>query len=158
MLISLRRLITGRLGLGAKLPQDGDVKRQELSSNDKLRRQLLGKDMAKLYSKSGRGGKLGPGVMPLGSKPRPAPTKKVEEEDDDEEGRSSLGKSKRRKQVQNQKPVAQEDQAEALGSAEPTVSENARRSKKVSTNYLDEVLAEQQRKKQKKKRKREKDA
>ena len=149
----------GRLGLGAKVPEDGEVKRQELSSNDKLRRQLLGKDMARLYGKSGSGGKFGSGSMPLGSKPRPTPMRKAaEDEDDDEEGRSSLGKSKRRKHVESQEPAVHNNQIIAKEVAESSVSDAAGRSKQTRINYLDEVLAEQQRKKQKKKRKREKEA
>ena len=150
-------LMMDSLGLGAKVPEDGEVRRQELSSNDKLRRQLLGKDMAKHYGKFGNTGKLGTGAMSVESKPRPTPVRRAAE-DDEEEGRSSLGKSKRRKTFDKQESAMQDYNAEAKEATTSRLSKDAtRRSKKSGNSYLDEVLAEKQRKKQKKKRKREKE-
>ena len=91
-----------RLGIGAPLPKDvadGSFKRRELSSNDKLLRQLLGKKAAKAanvhpttnFSKS-----PGPSQN-LGSKPV-KPQIRQEESEDEEEGRASTFKSKRTKQ------------------------------------------------------------
>lgn len=94
-------LMVIRLGIGAPLPKDvadGSFKRRELSSNDKLLKQLLGKKAAKAAkvhptinsSKS-------PGLSQnLGSKPVKSPAR--QEESEDEEGRASIFKSKRTKQ------------------------------------------------------------
>ena len=94
-------LMVIRLGIGAPPPKDvadGSFKRRELSSNDKLLRQLLGKKAAKAakahpttnFSKS-----PGPSQN-LGSKPVKPPIR--QEESEDEEGRASTFKSKRTKQ------------------------------------------------------------
>ncbi|KAL8687699.1 MAG: hypothetical protein Q9224_005078, partial [Gallowayella concinna] len=96
------------LGLGATIPTDfkyGDVKRQKMSSNDLLRRQLLGKDHARLQSRSGHGQggqRIVERSLLIGSKPRPIPVKRKGEEESsgDEGGRSSLGKKKRKKWVE----------------------------------------------------------
>ena len=142
----------GRLGLGAPLPadiKDGDPRRQELTSNDKLRRQLLGKDFQRLQGKGAMTGESGPGSVQVGSKPRPAPVKRELEPDDEHEaGRSSLGKSKRKKVTVRQEAA---DVKVPYG-GEAKTPDNPRPPKKAS-NYLDEVLADKSRKKQKKKNK-----
>ena len=149
----LQGLIRVRLGLGATMPKDGDVKRQDLSSNDKLRKQLLGKDFAKLYERSGSGGKSGLGVLPMGSKPRPTAAKRaVENDEEDEGGRSSLGKSKRRRKADKQGSDEAWDGTGTTKSVESNLEELVSRPKKPS-NYLDEVLADRERKKETKKRK-----
>ena len=144
-----------RLGLGATAPKDGDFKRQDLSSNDKLRKQLLGKDFARLYGRSGSGGKSGLGVLPMGSMPRPTAAKRpVEEDEEDEGGRSSLGKSKRRREVNKQ---GSDEPADDTGTIKANESDQAGRVSKPrkSSNYLDEVLADIDRKKRQKKRKKQ---
>ncbi|MCJ1472761.1 hypothetical protein MMC13_001410 [Lambiella insularis] len=147
------------LGLGAPLPKDikdGDGRRQELSSNDKLRKQLLGKDFAKLYGPSGSRTRLGLGTLPIGSKPRPAASTVREEmrDDNDEEGRSSLGKPKRGAKA-NRPVVEEQEHADEIGtqSHDATELHELHSSSKRARNYLDEVLAEKMRKKAKKKQK-----
>ncbi|OCK82217.1 hypothetical protein K432DRAFT_230686 [Lepidopterella palustris CBS 459.81] len=78
------------LGVGAPLPKDitdGSFKRRELSSNDKLLQQLLGKKAAKAHMSS----KVSP---KLGSKPLKAPPHQ-EDSEDEEQGRASAFKSKK---------------------------------------------------------------
>ncbi|KAL8898567.1 MAG: hypothetical protein Q9207_006635 [Kuettlingeria erythrocarpa] len=150
------------LGLGAKVPDDfndGDLKRQKLTTNDLLRRQLLGKDHAKVQSKGAhrQAGQSDAGAaLPVGSKPRPASMKrKADESSDDEGGRSSLGKRKARKQVSNEK-----DGVEGLEIVEEAIDhqdtwrqrpEAVERSGKA-TSYLDEVLSRKKKKKHKSKK------
>ncbi|MCJ1392079.1 hypothetical protein MMC18_004946 [Xylographa bjoerkii] len=144
------------LGLGAPLPQDiknGDERRHELSSNDKLRKQLLGKEFARLYGKTGSAAKKEFGALPLGSKPRPVATKQVvEEEVEEEAGRSLLGKPKRRIGPDLQEAEEVERRG---GRNEPlpyfnTGGKSSMSSSKRGSTYLDEVLAEKLRKKKKK--------
>lgn len=146
-----------RLGVGATIPKDGDVKRQELSSNEKLRRQLLGRELAKLYGRAGSRGKASSGgLVPMGSKPRPIVAKRLAEEEEEEEeeegGRTSVGKSKRRREVNRQGLEETANRTDMSKVMESEQTELGSRPRKAS-NYLDEVLAERQRKKQKKKRK-----
>ena len=143
-----------RLGVGATVPKDGDVKREELSSNDKLRRQLLGRDYKKLQlAKREKGQSEGIGVA--GSKPRPAgPKREVEQESEDENGRSSLGKSKRKRQVEQTKEDADVSNGEISKATEATVGTSPQ--PKRAMNYLDQVLAERARRKHKKSKKRKK--
>lgn len=150
--------MVARLGLGAPLPaaiKDGDARRQDLASNAKLRRQLLGKDFQRLQGEGAKGNKSVSGSVLLGSKPRPVPAKReLVSEDEDEAGRSSVGKSKRKK-VASRLGVADGQDGEDVkapdgGAAQ--VPDDPRPPKKAS-NYLDEVLAERSWKKQKKKNK-----
>ncbi|KAI4127897.1 MAG: hypothetical protein LQ338_002982 [Usnochroma carphineum] len=147
------------LGLGAKVPndfKDADMKRQNSSSNDLLRRQLLGKDRSKVQNngvhRQGDQRGLG-GVLHVGSKPRPAPAKrKVEDVSSDEEGgRSSVGK---RKHLETAKATGNEEVEVGqlgLGPGRRERSEAVKRSKRV-TNYLDEVLSRKSEKKQRNKK------
>lgn len=142
-----------RLGLGAALPKDGDVKRQELSTNDKLRKQLLGKDHAKKQNKEAMKAHR-PGQMNT-SKPRPISTKLEPPvyDSDDEGGRSSLFKSKRKRSQGNEDPTKDttsiQKQSSPRGDPEDALAVWSLN--KGKGNYLDEVLAEKSRKKQKKK-------
>lgn len=89
------------LGIGAPLPKDvadGSFKRRELSSNDKLLKQLLGKKaakVAKVHPTANSSKSPGPSQN-LGSKPVKPLIR--QEESEDEEGRTSTFKSKRMKQ------------------------------------------------------------
>ena len=95
--------------------------------------------------------KVGFVSVPLGSKPRPIVSKTPEEEEDDEEGRSGLGKSK------TKRPISVEIADEKLGAVDEKEldgkDDGSSRPIKRGSTYLDEVLAEKQRKKHKKKRK-----
>ena len=160
-----RRLRSARLGLGAPLPKevlDGDANRQELSSNDKLRKQLLGKDFRKLQAKSigGRGGLSRSGVTQPGSKPRPINTERAldhDDKDEDEEGgRSSVGRSKRHR-LDAVMTVGDEQEGIVAESKAPNEAfeSTSSRSTKRSRSYLDQILQEKSHKKQKKKKQKE---
>ncbi|KAL9633596.1 MAG: hypothetical protein Q9204_003332 [Flavoplaca sp. TL-2023a] len=154
------------LGLGAKPPEDlreWDLKRQKLSSNDELRRKLLGKDYAKLRGTNGhdRMQHRDAGYpLAVGSKPRPPPVKRGLEGDssDEEDGRASLGRKKVKKPAEVIETNSDDEiEAEAKdtkefrsGRQEPL--KNSRR----ANNYLDEVLSQKKEKKYKSKRKKAK--
>jgi len=142
------------LGVGATVPEDGDVKREELSSNETLRRQLLGRDYKKVRAGKGDKGALG-GVAVVGSKPRPlGSTREIGQESGDEEGRSSLGKSKRKRRV------GETEEGAGISDEEVTrvskASMGTSRPQKRAVNYLDQVLAEKSRRQRKKSKKRKK--
>lgn len=108
-----------------------------------------------MYGKGGKGEKGGFGSLPVGSKPRPVDKPKVaeEQEEEEEEGRSSVGRTKRR--PESGKAVA-EDAGSDSGDLDPSTATKQKepgRSSKRTRSYLDEVLAEKERKKQKKKSK-----
>ncbi|KAL8750602.1 MAG: hypothetical protein Q9199_006962 [Rusavskia elegans] len=153
------------LGLGAKLPEDlkdWDLKRQKLSSNDQLRRQLLGKDHAKLRSKDSHDRTALRDAEPplsIGSKPRPTPVKRgLEDENSDAEGgRASLGRKKVKKPAEAAGPEKDKCIEDAVNKEEPGNERQAtlKHSKKAN-NYLDEVLSKRKEKQHKAKKKKEK--
>ncbi len=129
----------------------------EAVSNDKLRKQLLGKDYAKKHT-DGKGReeqyKSKSGPLHVGSKPHTM--RREDDTSEDDEGRSSLGKSKYR--------VCKMDEGVYTGVNFLRQSDNAMvdqpvnplRPSKRANNYLDEVLADRSQKKQKSKRKKQK--
>lgn len=105
------------LGLGAPIPKeflDGDVKRKEISSNDKLRHLIMGSRIGLQASK------------PRDGKEKAVSTKRgLEEESSDEDlGRSALGKAKKSKSESAQKmanvPLKNRDGVEVEQEAKPT--------------------------------------
>lgn len=166
-----------RLGLGAPLPKDiadGDGRRGELSSNARLRRQLLGREMARIQGRggaAGKGGVGGGGRVGLVRRPRPAAAvvggkrrvdgddgEEEEEEEEREGGRSSVGKAKRRivdvsMGGDGVEEVDGGEDGKALrgGKMGAVVGEGGR---KAAGSYLDQVLAEKSLKKMKKKKRR----
>ncbi|KAL8872612.1 MAG: hypothetical protein Q9174_001781 [Haloplaca sp. 1 TL-2023] len=145
------------LGLGAAIPDDMDeehLKRQKMSSHDQLRRQLLGKDYAKLQGKgSGRQGSQR-GIanpLPVGSKPRPTAPKRQAEDvsSDEEDGRSRLGR--KRQQVVDLQGT-ESGTAQHRHELEAGTADDVKVSRKPSS-YLDEVLSQKQKKPKNKKRK-----
>ena len=131
--------------------------RTATASDDKLRKQLLGKDYAKKHTdRKGREEqrKAKSGRLRVGSKPH---TIRGEDDDsEDNEGRSSLGKSKHRV---NRMEEAVDTGVTSLMQPDNTVLDqpvDPPRPSKRANNYLDEVLAERSRKKQKSKRKKQK--
>ncbi|KAI4139536.1 MAG: hypothetical protein L6R39_006242 [Caloplaca ligustica] len=147
------------LGLGAKVPDDakiGDLSRQKLTSEDLLRRQLLGKGYAKLRNKGGLEQRDPRGTPQLGSKPRPAqaPAKrKVEDVSSDEEGgRSTLGKKRDSKPFHSGNGES-DDRALVDDEDHQRESPEVMKHPKKPTNYLDEVLAQRQHKHKSKKKK-----
>ena len=128
----------------------------EPAANDKLRKQLLGKDYAKKHTdRKGREEQSKPksGLLHIGRKPHTV--RREDDDSEDNEGRSALGKSKHR--------VNRMEEAVDTGVISLTKSDNAMldqpvnpsRSSKRARNYLDEVLADRSRKKQKSKRKKQ---
>jgi hypothetical protein len=130
-----------RLGLGAPLPQDAHDSSRQHSSNDTLRKILLGKTSQKLKS---------PSHIPTNTKiTSHTPFRglsNVEIEDEDEEGgRSALGKGKRRR--------LEGREATNLGGEDQQSQEAAlNKPGKASSSYLDQVLSERSRKRRKSKR------
>ena len=125
-----------------------------MSSHDQLRRQLLGKDYAKLQSKgSGKqGSQRGTAApLPVGSKTRlTAPKRQVDDvSSDEEDGRSRLGRKRQQVVDVHGKESGVEQHHHELG-AGPT--DNVKVSRKT-TSYLDEVLFRKQKKPKNKKRK-----
>lgn len=122
------------------------MKREELSSNEKLRRQLLGREYKKIRAGKREGGDL-EGTVPMGSKPRPADSKREASQDsEDEGGRSSLGKSKRKRQMERIDTKVSDEEANKATKAKMGLYPPSKR----AVNYLDQVLAEKSRKKHKK--------
>jgi hypothetical protein len=148
-----------RLGLGGVIPKDGEVKRDTLSSNDKLRKQLLGSDYAKKHADRKRRAEAKDShrsPLTAGSKPRPAqPKPRVEDDSEDDGGRSSLGKSKMGAFKRPHHPNARSNENDALDAEDPKVDgpTGSPRPPKRASNYLDEVLADRSRKKHKKSKK-----
>ncbi|KAL8663410.1 MAG: hypothetical protein Q9202_003929 [Teloschistes flavicans] len=149
------------LGIGAKIPEDvtnGDLKRQKLTSDEMLRKQLLGRDHATLRHKGAQGqrDRIGLGrAMLAGSKPRPTQTKRKEDciSSDDDGGRSQLGKRRPREVGEREKYQKAEVDTPIDDGVAGERLESAHRSKKA-TSYLDEVLAQKSKKhRSKKKRK-----
>ncbi|KAI4176084.1 MAG: hypothetical protein LQ348_006072 [Seirophora lacunosa] len=151
------------LGLGAKVPDDlkdgGALNKQKLTSDDLLRKQLLGKDYLESKRKEERGQRGSGVVVPLGSKPLPAAAKRKAEDvnSEDEGGRSSLGKKKHREYVKLQDDRGPETQGGGgevdhrdYRQGRPEVAERSVK----ATNYLDEVLSRKSEKKRKSKKKR----
>ncbi|EEQ85445.1 hypothetical protein RJZ56_006880 [Blastomyces dermatitidis] len=162
--------VPDKLGLGAPLPksqQDGSSNRTELSSNEKLRKQLLGKNYKKFT----------PSVPVTGSRPLPdtklkhhqrhqrAKPQPESDDDDEDEGRSSLGRNKRKRvrtgveggdevtTTTATKPAAgnHNDNGDDNQSDDGSAQRSTQRKKPVS--YLDELLAERSKRRKKKKNK-----
>ena len=156
----MNRAESVRLGIGAVAPKDEEVKREKLSSNDKLREQLLGRDHARKHADGKRKREDNEPYskpLPIGSKPRPTPSKQQAEEDsEDDGGRSSLGKSRNatpKKPFQQSIGPGEDDAAESEVRKVDGQAGSPRPPKRAS-NYLDEVLADRSRKKHKKRKKR----
>ncbi|KZF22788.1 hypothetical protein L228DRAFT_238696 [Xylona heveae TC161] len=178
--------VPDQLGLGAPLPKDvpdGAVKRRDLSSNEALRKRLLGKNANKIQSKSlpavhGSSTPL-PGKNTLagnkkGDLSRSGPvharySAATSDDEDDEGGRSSLGKSKKRATKSEETipnlgskslPEAEDDESNEEGRASSktqpsSVAQSTTSSVKRAraANFLDEMLAEKAQRKKKKKNK-----
>ncbi|GIC94774.1 DUF3245 domain-containing protein [Aspergillus udagawae] len=162
------------LGVGAPLPEkaaDGSWNRTELDSNDKLRKQLLGKNYKKVMAASA-GVKLG---KPVGQNGVPAGnTGDAEDDDDDEEGRTAVVGRKgdlRKKAVDSARKrkattdIAEDDGIAPSGAGEikdgnsedtPAKQEGplsrsapGPRGRKKATSFLDEILADRSKKRKK---------
>lgn len=145
---------TNRLGLGASIPKEHEIKRQKESTNELLRKQLLGKDYKKFQSTK-------PSSFEAGPKLRP-PTKRPAESDD-EGGRSSLGRSKRPKkrpcnELQNGILLEEEEAAGTTTTIEAVDHPNPASSPPTAprNSYLDEVLLAKKSSKRRKKNRKKK--
>ncbi|RJE27411.1 hypothetical protein PHISCL_00287 [Aspergillus sclerotialis] len=147
------------LGLGAPLPQnnpDGSWKRSELSSNEKLRRQLLGKNYKKVAKETTSFAKKPEGSNPTSSNSVTASTIPPDDTDDEEEGRTSqIGKKRKKSErTDSEQPEATAsldnagDGSEDLPATKKAVP-SAAKGKKKATSFLDEVLAERSKKRKK---------
>ncbi len=141
-------LMDTSLGLGAPLPKDASESSRQLSSHVILRKKLLGRNAQKPKT-TAHGVKSTKNTVPP---QRQVKTRVEVEDEDDDEGRSSLGKSKRRKLERMRKETNQDDADEQAQEGPDT------RVGKSSTSYLDEMLSERSRKRKKKKRARDKEA
>lgn len=155
-----------RLGVGAPLPEkaaDGSWNRTELSSNDKLRKQLLGRNYDKIMkaSAANRASNLKAGApsSQMSKTAAVATTGEGEGSDDDDEGRSTMvGKKRGKMQANKTASVAVRDDHEIVSSVgtDDSSSTNelstktAPSKRKKATSYLDELLAERSKKKKKK--------
>lgn len=167
-----------RLGLGAPLPAkaaDGSWNRTELDSNDKLRKQLLGRNYKKVMAEKARQktGDTGPvpsvikNPISKGSvnRQRGAGGADVDDDDeDDDEGRAALiGRkmsSRKRKPESDHIPTTQPEDAnnepknedserpsEGKAANLPQPQKSNRKGK--ATSFLDEILAERSKKRKK---------
>ncbi|KAJ5731076.1 uncharacterized protein N7483_005584 [Penicillium malachiteum] len=147
------------LGIGAPLPEkaaDGSWNRTELGSNDKLRKQLLGKNYDR-FMKAAAANKAQLKTTPATQ----ATTSNTQDNDseDDEEGRTAtIGQKKRNvmpkkvKAVVNSEDQEKDVQGEQDASTpnEVPVRQAPSKGRKKATSYLDELLAERAKKRKKK--------
>ncbi|OQD64847.1 hypothetical protein PENPOL_c007G08327 [Penicillium polonicum] len=152
------------LGVGAPLPQkaaDGSWNRTELDSNDKLRKQLLGKNYDRVMKAAAEQKAAAAAATAAAASASASVTKaEVEEEYDEEDGRSAMlarQKNKRKggagagRGVHPAAAAAAEagdkggDEGEGEGVPAPARSKG----RKKATSYLDELLAERAKKRKK---------
>jgi hypothetical protein len=147
-----------RLGVGAPLPQkaaDGSWNRSELDSNDKLRKQLLGKNYDRVMKAAAeQKAAAKAAALPVAST---SETKADEDDDDEEDGRSAMlarQKNKRKGGAGGVHPAAAAAAVAApdANNDDESAPKGPVRSKgrKKATSYLDELLAERAKKRKKK--------
>ncbi|CAI7636797.1 unnamed protein product [Penicillium bialowiezense] len=129
------------LGIGAPLPQkaaDGSWNRSDLDSNDKLRKQLLGKNYDRVMKAAAEEKAA---AKAASAKPVVEAVESKEEEYDEEDGRAAmLSKTKKRKGGPAVHPAVLAAGTDAKG---------PRKGRKKATSYLDEILAERSKKRKK---------
>lgn len=149
----LTETLQHRLGLGAAVPKDASFNNLSISSHDKLRKQLLGKDFQREFQNQLRSrGRGQPQIIaPVGSKPLPrnaAQSANVDTDSEEDTGRSALGRGKRTKRdtptdTEKSKvadlPERVGHGTKTSGGQSPAGGQVSRGKKKPS--YLDEVLA-----------------
>lgn len=155
-------LISSRLGVGAPLPEkaaDGSWNRTELSSNDKLRKQLLGRNYDKVMKAAAANKPTPQNAGPASAKTASATPAKSEESDDEEEGRAAMVGKKRKAGPgpahAKKTTVAGNDQISDKVDGDESVptkeapSKPPSKGRKKATSYLDELLAERSKKRKK---------
>ncbi|KAB8218196.1 hypothetical protein BDV33DRAFT_205704 [Aspergillus novoparasiticus] len=169
------------LGVGAPLPSraaDGSWNRTELDSNDKLRRQLLGKNYKKVMSERGAAAGRQPSNMKslsgasFATNQSQTTAGRADDDDDEDEGRTALvgkkGPTKKRKAEPSPRSLDHivtdnDDRGDRVdgggdGEAETSVKQGESlsqqpsrlRGRRKATSFLDEILAERSRKRKKK--------
>ena len=145
-------LTQSSLGIGAPLPQkaaDGSWNRSDLDSNDKLRKQLLGKNYDRVMKAAAEEKAA---AKAAAAKPVQAQPETTVDESDEEDGRAAmLSKQRKRKGAPAVHPAvaAAEAEAEAEKEKSDDAKGPARKSRKKATSYLDELLAERSKKRKK---------
>ncbi|RAH71951.1 DUF3245 domain-containing protein [Aspergillus aculeatinus CBS 121060] len=164
------------LGVGAPLPTkaaDGSWNRTELDSNDKLRKQLLGRNYQKVMAAKAN---AKTGVSSAGTASGRPSVKATssgaghgadQEDDDEEEGRLALigrkNNSSSRKRKADAPPQQTPGETENMSSeakatdvggddkleSGPSQPSSGRRGRKKGTSFLDEILAERSKKRKK---------
>ncbi|CEJ55271.1 hypothetical protein PMG11_01538 [Penicillium brasilianum] len=161
------------LGVGAPLPEkaaDGSWNRTELSSNDQLRKQLLGRNYDKFMKASAAAKQASAAAKSTASAVASGASSAVQEEDDqddDEDGRVSMVGKKKRRVGQGRAaqtgsgsgvtPVSTPGDVEDAGAKEENgvvqtdapVKQAPSKGRKKATSYLDELLAERSKKRKK---------
>ncbi|KAJ5311237.1 hypothetical protein N7476_007097 [Penicillium atrosanguineum] len=129
--------------------------RTELSSNDKLRKQLLGRNYDKIMKAAAANKATTQNAGPLSAKTRSV-TPAKEESDDEEEGRAAMVGKKRKAAPSHTKKasVVDNEATDKLGGDEPVPtmevpSKAPSKGRKKATSYLDELLAERSKKRKK---------
>ena len=159
----IKWLIVGdcRLGIGGKIQNDDEVDRQKLSSNNQLKRHLLGRDFEKRERADRKGQQkvLASRTAVNGRATLRKPLPKVEVDSDEDAGRSSLGKLKRKRPFQTEEHAAMSGEANEKDK-ERTLSDDVRPIKDAvaptqqqNGTYGDMVSAERLSKKRKRKSK-----
>lgn len=157
--------LTHSLGVGAPLPQkaaDGSWNRTELDSNDKLRKQLLGKNYDRVMKAAAEQKAAAAAATAAAASASASVVKaEVEEEYDEEDGRSAMlarQKNKRKGGAgagRGVHPAAAAAAAEAgdkggeEGEGEGAPAPARSKGRKKATSYLDELLAERAKKRKK---------
>ena len=115
-----------RLGIGGKIQNIEEVSRQRLFSNNQLKRQLLGRDFEKKQSTDRKSSQdiMIPGTAVNRKAALQQPLRRIEMDSDDNAGRSSLGKSKRKRMPLAEERAAMEEKAKK-GDKEPPLSDDA---------------------------------
>ncbi|CAG8140167.1 unnamed protein product [Penicillium salamii] len=139
------------LGIGAPLPQkaaDGSWNRSDLDSNDKLRKQLLGKNYDRVMKAAAEEKAAAKAAKAI---PVEKEEKEEEEEYDEEDGRSAMlskQREKKRKGAPGVHPAVLAAEA-AAGTGTRETDKGPRKGRKKATSYLDELLAERSKKRKK---------
>ncbi|CAI7643309.1 unnamed protein product [Penicillium viridicatum] len=154
------------LGVGAPLPQkaaDGSWNRTELDSNDKLRKQLLGKNYDRVMKAAAEQKAAAAAAKTAAATSATVTKTEVEEEYDEEDGRSAMlarQKNKRKGGAGAGRGVHPAAAAAAAateagdkggeeGEGEGAPAPARSRGRKKATSYLDELLAERAKKRKK---------
>lgn len=162
-------LIVGdSLGIGAPLPEkaaDGSWNRKELSSNDILRKQLLGRNYdkvmkAKQVEVQAQREKNAAAAAAAQANPGSTTTTTAVDDDDEEEGRAAMVGKRRKINYSSPRTGSGSNAAEKNGNAGANGDGEAQNTQSVAgksasapgrrkkaTSYLDEILAQRAKKK-----------